>query len=100
LNIFVRNLSHEVREEDLRDFFAFYGDVAAITLIGGPELPVVTAIPKGYVSNHEARGYAYVQMPDETEALAAISGVHGKHIRGLAVTVLQALPLEKKKNKK
>ena len=34
LNIFVRNLSHEVSEEDLWDCFAPYGRVTAVTLIG------------------------------------------------------------------
>ena len=97
MNIFVRNLSHEVTEEDLWDCFALYGHVAAVTLISDSSEPWETSLPQGYVSQRESRGYAYVEMPDMTEALAAITGAEGRQIRGVAVTVLQALPMERKK---
>jgi len=97
LNIFVRNLSHEVSEADIRDCFAPYGHVTTVTLIGDSSETWETSRPQGYVSRRESRGYAYIEMPDQTEALAAIIGAQGKQIRGLAVMVLEALPLERRK---
>ena len=100
MNIFVRNLSHEVREGDLRDLFAAYGEVATVTLVGDTDdEPLSMPRPKGYVSNRESRGYAYVDMPNQPEALAAIVGAQGQQVRGLAVTIVQALPMEHKKSK-
>jgi len=99
LNIFVRNLSHGVTEEDLRDCFAPYGHVDAVTLIGDSAEPWQTSLPQGYVAHRDWRGYAYVEMRDQAEALAAIAGAQGKEIRGVAVMVLQALPMERKRPK-
>ncbi len=99
MNIFVRNLSHEVTEADLRDCFAPYGDVTTVTLVGDSPEPWETSRPQGYVSHREARGYAYIEMPDHAEALAAVVRAHGRQIRGLAVTVLEALPMERRKPK-
>ena len=99
MNIFVRNLSHEVSEEDLWDCFAPYGRVTAVTLIGDSAEPWQTSRFQRYVTHRESRGYAYIEMPDQAEALAAIVGAQGKQIRGLAVIVLEALPMERQKPK-
>ncbi|MBI2871892.1 MAG: RNA-binding protein [Chloroflexi bacterium] len=97
MNIFVGNLSHKVSEDDLRGFFTAYGCVSNVALTGDPS-PAFNAPRKSHYSDRAPRGYAYVEMPDEKEALAAILGIQGKPIGGLAVTVIQALPMEKKKH--
>ena len=97
MNIFVGNLSHEVSQEDLTGFFTAYGRVSNVTMTGDSYPTFHLPRRSSQYSNRQSRGYAYVEMPDETEALAAILGVHGTEIAGLAVTVVQAMPMEKKK---
>lgn len=99
MNIFVGNLSHEVSEDDLKSFFTAYGDVATVALIGDAYPSFSAPRRKSQYSDRESRGYAYVEMPHDAEALSAILGIHGKQIGGLAVTVLQAMPMEKKVSK-
>ncbi len=96
MNIFVGNLSPEVSEDDVRGLFTAYGHVAKVALIGDSYPPSSTPQRKSQYTNRESRGHAYVEMPDATEALAAILGINGTQIRGLAVTVIQAMPMEKK----
>ena len=100
MNIFVGNLSHEVSEDDLKGFFTAYGHVATVALVGNSSSPFSATRRESQYSHQESRRHAYVEMPLETEALAAIQGIHGIQIWGLAVAVLQALPMEKRKPKK
>jgi RNA recognition motif-containing protein len=100
MNIFVGNLSYEVSEDDLRGFFTAYGHVANVALISGSYLQSSAPRRKSQYSDRELRGHAYVEMPDAAEAQAAILGVQGAQIRGSAVTVIQALPMEKNTSKK
>ena len=97
MNIFVGNLSYKVSEDDLRGFFAAYGHVANVSLISDSYPQSGASRRNSQYSNRESQGHAYVEMPDAVEAQAAILGAHGMQIRGLAVTVIQALPMEKKK---
>lgn len=99
MNIFVGNLSYEVSEDDLRGFFTAYGHVANVALISDSYPESSAPRRKSQYSNRESRGHAYVEMPDAAEGQAAILGVHGAQIRGLAVTVIQAMPMEKKTSK-
>lgn len=99
MNIFVGNLSHEVGEEDLMNIFTAYGHVAAVALIGVPHVPLNSHGRRSQYSDQESRRYAYIEMPDDKEALAAIDGANAKLVRGRAVTVLQAMPMEKKKSR-
>ena len=97
MNIFVGNLSNEVSEDELRGFFTAYGRVSNVALTSDSYQTFASPRRKSQYSNRESLGYAYVEMPDETEALAAILGVHGTRVGGLAITVIQAMPMEKKK---
>lgn len=99
MNIFVGNLSPKVSEDDVRGFFTAYGDVATVALIGDSFSQSSAPRRRSQYSERESRGHAYVEMPHDTEALAAILAMHGKQIGGLAVTVLQAMPMEKKISK-
>ena len=99
MNIFVGNLSHEVCEDDLIRFFTAYGCVSTVALVRDPNPHLSASGRNSQYSNSESRTYAYVEMPDKTEALAAILGANAKQIRGLAVTVLQAMPLGKTKSR-
>jgi len=99
MNIFVRNLSSHVSEDDLKSLFSAYGDVTAVALTCDSYPQTGAFGRKSQYTDREPRGYAYVEMPHDTEALAAILGIDGMQVWGLALTALQAMPLEKKTSK-
>lgn len=79
MNIYVGNLSREVTEEDLRQAFEAFGQVASATVI------------KDRFSG-ESRGFGFVDMPNKTEAQAAIAGLNGKDLKGRTLNVNEARP--------
>jgi len=79
VNIYVGNLGREVIEEDLRQEFQAFGNVASVTII------------KDKFTN-ESRGFGFVEMPAKAEASAAIAGLNGKQLKGRNLTVNEARP--------
>jgi RNA recognition motif-containing protein len=79
MNIYVGNLSFEVGEEDIRQAFSAFGQVATINII------------KDKFSG-ESRGFGFVEMPAKAEAEAAISGLNGTDLKGRTLTVNEARP--------
>lgn len=79
MNIYVGNLSREVTEEDLRQAFKAFGEVASATVI------------KDKFSG-ESRGFGFVEMPAKAEAQAAIEGLNGKELKGQTLNVNEARP--------
>ncbi len=79
MNIYVGNLPGDVTEDDLRQAFGAFGDVASINII------------KDRFSG-ESRGFGFVEMANKSEAEAAIAGVNGQEIKGRAVKVNEARP--------
>ena len=79
MNIYVGNLSREVTEEDLRQTFEAFGQVASVKVI------------KDKYSG-ESRGFGFVDMPDKTEGESAISGLKDKELKGRRLNVNEARP--------
>ena len=79
MNIYVGNLSYQSTEEDIQGAFGAYGKIDAVRVIADP-----------YTSR--SRGFAFVEMPDDTEAQAAIDAMNGKELQGRPLTVNQARP--------
>jgi len=79
MNIYVGNLSYSVTEDDLRQAFESFGQVASVSII------------KDKFSN-QSKGFGFVEMPSAEEAQAAISGMNGKEIKGRAMNVNEARP--------
>jgi len=79
MNIYVGNLSREITEEDLRQAFEAFGQVATITII------------KDKFSG-ESRGFGFVEMPAKAEAQSAIAGLNGKDLKGRNLNVNEARP--------
>ena len=79
MNIYVGNLSRQATEEDLRHAFEGFGQVASATII------------RDKVSG-QSRGFGFVEMPNEAEARAAISGLNGKELKGQPIIVNEARP--------
>jgi len=75
--IFVGNFSFNVTDAELRQWFEPYGAIESAT--------VVTDRDTG-----RSRGFGFVEMPNENEALAAIAALNGKDMEGRALTVNEA----------
>ena len=78
-SIYVGNLAHQATEDDLRQAFAEFGAVSTVSIIKDRE-------------TGRSRGFAFVEMPDATEATEAIKQLNLKEISGRAVTVNEARP--------
>jgi RNA recognition motif-containing protein len=81
MNIYVGNLSYTASEDDIRNAFAAYGQVASVTII------------KDKFSG-ESRGFSFVEMPNADEAEAAIAALNGADLKGRSLKVNQARPKE------
>ena len=79
MNIYVGNLSFNTTESELQSEFEAYGSVSKVSIISDRE----TGRP---------RGFAFVEMSNDSEARAAIEGLNGKEISGRNVTVNEARP--------
>ena len=79
MNIYVGNLSYEARDDELREAFAAFGEVASAR--------VITDRDSG-----RSRGFGFVEMPNQAEAQAAIQGLNGKDVGGRALNVSEARP--------
>lgn len=81
MNIYVSNLSYNVQDEDLREFFASYGEVSSAK--------VVTDKLTG-----QSRGFGFVEMPDNAAAQKAIAELNNGTVDGRTVKVMEARPRE------
>lgn len=79
MNIYVGNLDWGVTEEDLKTAFEEFGQVTSAK--------IVTDRYSG-----KSRGFGFVEMPEETEAKAAISALNSKDLKGRAIKVNEAKP--------
>jgi len=77
--IFVGNFSFSTTEAELREMFQPFGAIESVT--------VVTDRDTG-----RSRGFAFVEMPNNSEADAAIAALNGKEAGGRALTVNEARP--------
>lgn len=78
-NIFVGNLNFQTTQEDLRDVFSPYGAVEAVNIITDRD-------------TGQARGFAFVEMANRSEAENAIAALNGSDLNGRAMNVNEARP--------
>jgi RNA recognition motif-containing protein len=81
MSIYVGNLSYDVTPEDLSNIFAEYGSVARVQLPTDRE-------------TGRMRGFAFVEMGNETEETAAIEALDGAEWMGRDLKVNKARPRE------
>ena len=79
MNIFVGNLASSTTEDDLRQAFEQFGQVASVTIL------------KDRFSG-ESRGFGFVEMPNRNEAQAALAGLNGQDVKGRTLRVDEARP--------
>jgi RNA recognition motif-containing protein len=81
MDIFVGNLLFEATGADVKKLFEGFGNVASVVIVMSKEKKT----PK-------SRGFGFVQMPDEQQALAAIAVLNGKEFMGRLLNVNPARP--------
>jgi RNA recognition motif-containing protein len=79
MNIYVGNLSYQATEEDLRQAFEAFGQVASAAVIRDKY-------------SGESRGFGFVEMPVKAEAIAAINGLNDEELKGRRLKVNEARP--------
>ena len=79
MNMYIGNLSYNVKESDLRQVMEEYGAVESVKLITDRE-------------TKRSKGFAFVEMSDSTEATNAIKELNGAEYAGRPMVVKEALP--------
>ena len=79
MNIYVGNLSFDESEDSLREAFAAHGEVTSARIIADRE-------------TGRSRGFGFVEMSNQEEALAAIAELNGKVVNGRELRVNEARP--------
>jgi RNA recognition motif-containing protein len=86
MNIYVGNLPFEVTEDELRQKFKAFGEVISVAIMNDK-----------YIGSGQPRGYAFVEMPSQSEGKAAITALNDKTLGYMTINVIEALPLSDKK---
>ena len=79
MNIYVGNLSYDTTEAGLQDAFGQYGQVESARIIMDRY-------------TNRSRGFGFVEMPDDSEAEAAIAGLNETDLDGRTLTINKARP--------
>ena len=79
--LYVGNLSYSIRDNDLQQAFGEYGVVTSAKVMMERE-------------TGRSKGFGFVEMGTDAEALAAIEGMNGQQLDGRALTVNEARPME------
>jgi len=81
MNIYVSNLSFNIQDEDLREFFTPYGEVTSAKVINDK-------------FTGKSRGFGFVEMTDDVAAQKAITELDNGTVDGRAIKVMEAKPRE------
>lgn len=76
--LYVGNLSYKTGEENLRSFFSGFGTVESVKIISDRE-------------TGNSKGFGFVEMSNDDEALSAISGANGQDFDGRKLKVNEAI---------
>jgi RNA recognition motif-containing protein len=79
VNIYVGNLSFDATEQDLRKAFEAHGTVSSSSVV----MDRMTG---------KSRGFGFVVMEDQAQALAAINGLNGQDLLGRRLRINEAKP--------
>ncbi|MBN2441882.1 MAG: RNA-binding protein [Spirochaetales bacterium] len=75
--IYVGNLSYNVDESKLTEIFSAYGEILSAKIIEDRD-------------TGRSKGFAFVEMANESEKQSAISGLNGKEVDGRNLKVNEA----------
>jgi len=81
--LYVGNLSYNIRDDDLNQAFAQYGNVSSAKVMMDRD-------------TGRSKGFGFVEMSSDAEAQAAINGMNGQALDGRAIVVNEARPREER----
>jgi len=79
MNIYVGNLPYGLTDDELRDVFSEFGEVASVNIITDK-------------FSGQSKGFGFVEMPSNSEADEAIKALNGSALKGRNIKVNQAKP--------
>ncbi|HNR54712.1 MAG TPA: RNA-binding protein [Flavobacteriales bacterium] len=79
MNIYVANVPYSVKDQDLHELFAPFGEVTSAKIIMDR-------------ATNRSRGFGFVEMADDDAGRAAIEGTNGKNFHGRDLVVNEARP--------
>lgn len=82
MTIFVGNLSHQAKENELEELFSEFGEVSSVKIIKDFE-------------TGKSKGFAFVEMADEAAASEAIESLNETEFLSRTIVVNKAKPREK-----
>jgi cold-inducible RNA-binding protein len=80
-NIYVGNISFQTTEQDLDAAFSAYGQVDRVQIVKDRE-------------SGQSRGFAFVEMSNNSDADKAMAALNGAELSGRTLTVNEARPRE------
>ena len=81
MNIYVGNLSWGLKDQDLANLFAPYGEVSSAKIVMDK-------------FTQRSKGFGFVEMPNDEQAQAAIAQLNGSEIEGRNLVVNESRPKE------
>jgi RNA recognition motif-containing protein len=79
MNIYVGNLSWNLKDQDLSNLFASYGEVTSAKIVTDK-------------FTQRSKGFGFVEMADDTAAQAAIAALNGSEVDGRNIVVNESRP--------
>ena len=79
MNIYVGNLSWNLKDQDLSNLFASHGEVSSAKIVT-------------YKFTNRSKGFGFVEMPNDDQAQAAIAALNGSEVDGRNIVVNESRP--------
>jgi len=79
MNIYVGNLSWNLKDQDLSNLFAAHGEVSSAKIVNDK-------------FTNRSKGFGFVEMPNDDQAQAAIAALNGSEVDGRNIVVNESRP--------
>ena len=79
MNIYVGNISWNLKDQDLANLFASYGEVTSAKIVTDK-------------FTNRSKGFGFVEMSDDAAAQAAIAALNGSEVDGRNIVVNESRP--------
>lgn len=84
MKLYVGGLAYSTTEQELGALFAEHGEVTSAVIIKDRD-------------SGQSKGFGFVEMPNDTEAKAAMSALNGTEVGGRTIMVNEARPQEERR---
>jgi cold-inducible RNA-binding protein len=85
MKLYVGGLAYSITEQELQALFAEFGAVTSSAVIKDRD-------------SGQSKGFGFIEMPNDTEAKAAMAALNGKEVSGRSIMVNEARPQEDRRS--